>query len=202
GNASGPKDIRPIREKQYQLESIKIIAEYLNEAEYKYIVDERLFQMPTAKEYHAIFKFVFQRLDPGKDITKIEEIVNVLRWIKCVFETSQKSFGIHMHMKSRNLLYKLSGTCKHGQTFLTWEIIDQLEKEAEGEPAPFNPDTAFFSYITKAYNVFLEGEDDYSEMAEELDAAYEQSNAEIVAQTADLQKNVDALEKELNEMCE
>lgn len=47
-----------------------------------------------------------------------------------------------------------------------------MEREAEEVPAPFNPDNAFFTYVTKAYNVFLEGEDDYSEMAEELDAAY------------------------------
>ncbi|CAG8497301.1 5697_t:CDS:10 [Acaulospora morrowiae] len=203
GNASNlPKDIRPIREKQYQIESIKIIADYLNEAEYKYIVDERLFQMPTAKEYHAIFKFVFQRLDPGKDITKIEEIVNVLRWIKYPYahEISKSSLQAVGNVQTwPNLLGALRWLVEF---VATWEIIDQLEKEAEEEPSPFNPDTAFFTYITKAYNVFLEGEDDYTEMAEELDTAYEQSNAEIVNQTAELQKNVDTLEKELSEMNE
>ncbi|RHZ76465.1 hypothetical protein Glove_197g56 [Diversispora epigaea] len=203
GNANGlQKDIRPIREKQYQLESIKIIADYLNEVEYKYVVDERLFQMPTAKEYHAIFKFVFQRLEPGKDIAKIEEIVNVLRWLKYPYshEISKSSLQAVGNAQTwPNLL----GALRWLVEFLaTWETIDQLEKEAEEEPAPFNPDTAFFTYVTKAYNVFLEGEDDYSEMAEELDVAYEQSNADIVVQTAELQKKVDELEKEMNEMNE
>lgn len=92
GNANGglQRDIRPIREKQFQMESIRVIVNYLNEAGYKHTVDERLFQMPTAKEYHAIFKFVFQRLEPGKDIPKIEEIVNILRWMKCVLYEALK----------------------------------------------------------------------------------------------------------------
>ncbi|CAG8520885.1 5442_t:CDS:10 [Diversispora eburnea] len=187
GNANGlQKDIRPIREKQYQSESIKIIADYLNEVEYKYVVDERLFQMPTAKEYHAIFKFVFQRLEPGRDIAKIEEIVNILRWIKYPYshEISKSSLQAVGNVQTwPNLLGALRWLVEF---IATWETIDQLEKEAEEEPAPFNPDTAFFTYVTKAYNVFLE----------------EQSNADIVVQTAELQKKVDELEKEMNEMNE
>ncbi|CAG8720562.1 2306_t:CDS:2, partial [Racocetra fulgida] len=148
------KDIRPIREKPFQVDSIDIIYAYAIE-KLGFQGELKDFKINTSKDYYTLFKLVYQRLDHGKDITKIDEIATALRELS---------------------------------------IEDQEDEIEEGG---FNPDSAFFKYATTAYNLFLGGDDDYSEAAYEFDAAYD-----IIAKSAEVQKEVEELEKQLNEMSE
>ncbi|CAG8787093.1 21542_t:CDS:10, partial [Dentiscutata erythropus] len=193
------KDIRPIRDKPFQVDSIDIVYTYAKE-KLGFQGEFKDFKINTSKDYFTLFKLVYQRLDHGKDITKIDEIATALRELRYPFANDITKSMLQAVGSVQSWPHLLGAMRWLVEYVATLESIEDQEDEVE--EGVFNPDSAFFKYATTAYNLFLNGDDDYSEAAYEFDAAYDQSNADIIAKSAEVQKEVDELEKQLNEMSE
>ncbi|CAG8628405.1 20029_t:CDS:10 [Cetraspora pellucida] len=193
------KDIRPIRDKPFQVDSIDIIYTYAKE-KLGFQGEFKDFKINTSKDYYTLFKLVYQRLDHGKDITKIDEIATALRELRYPFVNDITKSMLQAVGSVQSWPHLLGAMRWLVEYVATLESIE--DQDDETEEGGFNPDSAFFKYATTAYNLFLGGDDDYSEAAYEFDAAYEQSNADIIAKSAEVQKEVEELEKQLNEMSE
>ncbi|KAF0548789.1 Kinetochore protein NDC80 [Gigaspora margarita] len=193
------KDIRPIRDKPFQVDSIDIIYTYAKE-KLGFQGELKDFKINTSKDYFTLFKLVYQRLDHGKDITKIDEIATALRELRYPFANDITKSMLQAVGSVQSWPHLLGAMRWLVEFVATLESIEDQDDEVE--EGGFNPDSAFFKYATTAYNLFLNGDDDYSDALDEFDAAYDQSNADIIAKNAEVQKEVDELEKQLNEMNE
>ncbi|CAG8765199.1 12791_t:CDS:10, partial [Gigaspora rosea] len=193
------RDIRPIRDKPFQVDSLDIIYTYAKE-KLGFQGELKDFKINTSKDYFTLFKLVYQRLDPGKDITKIDEIATALRELRYPFANDITKSMLQAVGSVQSWPHLLGAMRWLVEYVATIESIEDQDDEVE--ESGFNPDSAFFKYATTAYNLFLNGDDDYSDALDEFDAAYEQSNADIIAKNAEVQKEVDELEKQLNEMNE
>ncbi|CAJ0908176.1 7916_t:CDS:10 [Entrophospora sp. SA101] len=169
------KDPRPLRDKQYQAESIQVIILYLKKSRYPGSIDERKLQVPTVKDYHNIFRFLYKKLE-NKDIPKIEEISTILKEIKYP----------HANDVSKSALQAVGNV--H-----TWPAL-------LGDGGEIDKDLIFFNYVIKAYGIYLSGGDDFSEAEQEIVAVYERNNSEIITKNTNLQNEINELEKELTEL--
>jgi SMC interacting uncharacterized protein involved in chromosome segregation len=64
------------------MESINLIIEFLRNSNYPYPIEQRNLSSPIAKDFLNIFRFLYNRLEPYKDILKTEDIAGALKIIK------------------------------------------------------------------------------------------------------------------------
>jgi len=79
-----------------------------------------------------------------------------------------------------------------------WERIEEIEIEQH----EMTLESAFFNYLSSAYELFLNGADEFPEQEEELAVNFDFMCENLVKHNDELQKTVDELEKELNQMNE
>ena len=64
------------------MESINLIIEFLRNSNYPYQIEQRNLSSPIAKDFLNIFRFLYNRLEPYKDILKTDDIAGALKTIK------------------------------------------------------------------------------------------------------------------------
>lgn len=64
------------------MESINLIIDFLRNSNYPYPIEQRNLSSPIAKDFLNIFRFLYNRLEPYKDILKTEDIAGALKAIK------------------------------------------------------------------------------------------------------------------------
>nr|CAG8491801.1 8338_t:CDS:10 [Entrophospora candida] len=192
------KDPRPLRDKQYQAESIQVIILYLKKSRYPGSIDERKLQVPTVKDYHNIFRFLYKKLE-NKDIPKIEEISTILKEIKYPHANDVSKSALQA-VGNVHTWPALLGALRWMVEFLmTIENLDEPNYDT-GEGGEIDKDLIFFNYVIKAYGIYLSGGDDFSEAEQEIVAVYERNNSEIITKNTNLQNEINELEKELTEL--
>src|SRR5271170_2923824 len=78
------KDPRPVKDKTYMANCQRNILDYLISANYPVPISLKTLQVPTAKDFATIFKFLYNRMDPNYQfVKKIEdEVVSCLKALK------------------------------------------------------------------------------------------------------------------------
>ncbi len=197
------KDLRPVRDKQYQQQCIRHIVDYLQSSGYPHQVVQKTLQTPTQKEFVSIFKYLYAKLDPRYHfVKKIDEDVQYcMKALKYPFasDISRSQLAAvgspHSWPNMLAMLSWLVETIVMTDKLLTGEI----EPEEVGDN---HSEKIFFNYLTKAYQVFLAGADDFSEMEKELEQAFDKRNGHILSEIERLGDDNDRLEKELADMNE
>ncbi|KAJ3112639.1 kinetochore-associated Ndc80 complex subunit ndc80 [Physocladia obscura] len=200
GVSTGPiviaKEPRPIREKQWQANSIRTLINFLVQAGFNLPVSPKTLQAPSAKDFAAIFKFLYAQLDPHYVFVKKfeEEVPVILRGLRYPFSDQISKSHLHsvgsMHAWPTLL------------AMLIWivELImlcDQMDKQADFDDQDENAQSEklFFEYLTKSYVVFLEGGDG-DEMDKQLATDFDRKNEKIFKEVEKLQAEHDVLNKE------
>lgn len=82
GNAG--RDPRPVRDKQYQIQCIRNVVEFLAEAGYPQPVTNKTLAAPSTKDFLSIFKWLYNRLDPHYEFGKKvdDEIVPCMKALR------------------------------------------------------------------------------------------------------------------------
>ncbi|KAJ3391310.1 kinetochore-associated Ndc80 complex subunit ndc80 [Entophlyctis sp. JEL0112] len=191
------KDPRPIRDKQWQANAIRGLISFLVQAGFNQIpVSPKTLQAPSAKDFAAIFKFLYAQLDPHHLFVKKfeEEVPAILKGLKYPFcDQISKS-----HLQSVGSMHAWPSLL----AMLSWmvELIlccDQMDSQIEIEEDPSaQGEKVFFDYLTKAYSTFLAGDDDYDNMDNELIANFDRKNEKIVKDIEKLKSEYDVLSKE------
>ena len=78
------KDPRNVRDKAFQQNCIRIILNYLGNRGYPHQVSAKTLQTPTGKDFQAIFRFLYAKLDPAYIFQKKfeEEVSALLKGLK------------------------------------------------------------------------------------------------------------------------
>lgn len=83
-SSAPPKDPRPIRDKSFQLESIKTLVDFLAKAGYDRPISAKILTAPSSKDFQQIFKFLYLMIDPTYDFGKKfeEEVPSLIKAIR------------------------------------------------------------------------------------------------------------------------
>lgn len=184
-------DPRNYADKHFLNDSIRTLMKYLIEHNFDYNIPAKNLTRPSNKEFTAIVLFLFRQYDPNYTLTgKFEDEVVAMF----------KQIGYPCQISRANIT--AAGT-PHAWPYLlaalVW-LVDLLEYEELLGPGGFGTShadpserderaatqTAFYSYLSQAYALFMVGEDDrYAELEEKFVHGFESRNLlikdEIVA---------------------
>ncbi|KAI8806344.1 HEC/Ndc80p family-domain-containing protein [Cladochytrium replicatum] len=204
GGPCGPpsKDPRNLRDKQWQANAIRTLIQFLVQSGFSQAVSIKTLQSPTAKDFQAIFKFIYQKIDEHYVYQKKfeEEVPTILKGVRYPYAD-----GI-----SKSNLYAV-GSMHAWPLFLgvlIWmvELVlcgDKISVDGDGDLDEMivdgqKVDHTFYDYLIRSYDNFLEGTDDFETMDAELMETFDQKNEKIIAEIERFKKATATLEKELN----
>eukprot|EP00164_Ancoracysta_twista_P008580 GFYU01012446.1.p1 GENE.GFYU01012446.1~~GFYU01012446.1.p1 ORF type:complete len:596 (+),score=258.35 GFYU01012446.1:138-1925(+) len=150
-------DPRPVQDKAYMSESIRMLIQYLTEHYYDRPLSPKLFQAISSKEFFYIVQFLYNQIDPAFEYPdKPEEgVIAIFKKLRYPFTITKGSL--------------VSVGTKHAWppllAALRWlaEILMYEEDVMEKDPGSFGisgDQSEFFEYTTKAYVSFLNGIDE------------------------------------------
>ena len=194
------KDPRPIRDKYFKDQSVHKIIAFLQDSGYPQHVVQKTLTTPTQKEFVSIFQYLYHKFDPNfQFVRKIDEdVLFCLKALKYPFtDTISRSqlMAVGSPHSWPNMLAVLTWMVE------TLGVMDRLLKDEipVEECEVDNPDKLYFDhFLTKAYQVFLAGADDYTEMEKELENESDKQNETTLAEIERLEDDNERLDKELH----
>lgn len=196
------KDPRPIRDKQWQNSSIRSLIQFLTQVNYPHPISQKMLLAPSSKDFQTIFRFLYAILDPNYKYEKKfeDEVPIILKGLRYPFEINKS------HLASVGAPHSWPSYL----AVLIWmmELImccDRLDRPEDYEDAVSATDSKhleklFLEYLTKAYSVFLDGEDNFEAMDQELLDKFDMKNSEIIFKINQLEQHNVILDKEWNEL--
>lgn len=199
------KDVRPLRDRNWQADSIRHICNTILAMGFKEpILMGKTFQPPSSKEFKSIFKFIYYQIDPNYVFQKRfeDEFIIILKNLRYPFvDQISKS-----HLYSVGSM--MSWPCLLGALIWMVELVALLSQintkmkafDADNDTIESKPENIFFNYLTKAYSLFLSGNDDYEKTDNEFMQNISRKNEVIEKEISALNKTNDILGKEWNEL--
>jgi kinetochore protein NDC80 len=151
------------------MKSIHQLVEYLVEHGYNQPISTKILTAPSSKDFFLIFQFLVNQLDPNFQYIqqKPEEdcpmIFKLLKYPVAVSKRSLLSVGSPHTWPA--LLAALAWFVELLQYYSKWVEIYNTESEDDDS-------RIFFQYLTNAYKSFLEGEDSFTALDQELEEKY------------------------------
>ncbi|KAJ2787689.1 kinetochore-associated Ndc80 complex subunit ndc80 [Coemansia interrupta] len=208
----GVKDPRPIKDRSFLLNAQNRIMSCLSSRGYSGILTPKTLVTPTVKDFQTIFRFLYTQLDPRYSFTKkfVDEALSVLRGIRYPYVGNiTKS-----HIYAAGSMSTWPGLL----AMLLWmvELIEAVslmtnpkayaslgapesEDSESREPAQF-VDRVFFDYLSQAYPIWLETGEESAELESMLADQFEQKNASLINETADVEKRLADAKKQLENL--
>ena len=209
------KDPRPLRDKNFQIAIQQEIYDYLHSQKFdvqtNHPISLKSLRQPTQKDFVFIFRWLYQRMDPGYKFSRsIEhEVYAILRTIQYPYlETINKSqisaVGGSSWPKFLGMLHWLINTNKRLDVYLKkvdLSLISQNtqdltvlrqpigtfdEQEDKQEKYELIVERLFIDYIVQSYKSFLQLDDDYSQYMKELELGFEKFSQIIRSDIADI----------------
>ncbi|AET39107.1 kinetochore-associated Ndc80 complex subunit NDC80 Ecym_4024 [Eremothecium cymbalariae DBVPG len=196
------RDPRPLRDKNYQSVLHQDIFDYLQtqkfDLETGHSISLKSLKQPTQKDFIYIFRWLYQRLDPGYAFKRSleSEVYSILKTIHYPYlDTINKSQisavgGSNWH-KFLGMLHWLVNTNKRLDSCLqkldeskTTQVTQDItvlnqpvstldEQDEKHEQYELMVERLFIDYISKCYKSFINMEDDFSPFKEELEIGFD-----------------------------
>eukprot|EP00897_Mesotaenium_endlicherianum_P005743 jgi/Mesen1/5197/ME000258S04289 len=180
-------DPRPLSDKGYQQTCIRTLITYLTQHGYDHAISPKLLTTPTSKEFTHIVQFLFKKMDPNiKFAGKIEDDVPLLfKRLSYPFQISKSAlYAVGSPHTWPGLLAALTWLVE----LLVYEEAAEQVKEA-GVSFDDNGQKLFFDYVGKAYQHFMEGDDENCELLQkQLERTFQERDAEIAAEVDRLEQ--------------
>ncbi|KAF8487646.1 HEC/Ndc80p family-domain-containing protein [Gautieria morchelliformis] len=202
------KDNRPIRDKQFQILEQKQILKFLAEAQFPGNITMKTLQSPTSKDFQTVFRWLFEILDPCYVLCKgnkkfDDEIIPTLKyhrypaadqinikWMQAVGSMhAWPSMLAVLHWMTLLCLVKTSYASSDDPTVQNKGLVPEFFGEEHNN-------TLAFEYYVEAYDVFLQGSDDFSVQDQELEDRYAKRNQAILHERDQLKEELRQLQKE------
>ncbi|KAI9503942.1 HEC/Ndc80p family-domain-containing protein [Coemansia spiralis] len=198
----GVKDVRAIKDRHFQAKAQQRIMNYLSTHAYPGMLTPRTLAMPTAKDFQAIFRFLYAQLDPRYAYLKKfeDDALTILRGIYYPYVGNISKSHIH----SAGSMTTWPGLL----AMLLWlveliECVTQMNPQGIDINDPEFKDSAqfvdrvFFDYLSRAYPVWLDSGDEPPELEAALAKQFEQKNAHLIQETADVERRLADAKTEL-----
>ncbi|AMD23003.1 HHR234Cp [Eremothecium sinecaudum] len=201
-NGSQVRDPRPLRDKNYQSVLQQEIFEYLQfqrfDIDTGHPISLKSLKQPTQKDFIYIFRWLYQRIDPGYAFKKSleNEVYSILRTIHYPYlETINKSqisavggsnwhkflgmlhWLVNINKRLDTCLQKLdeSKTSQITQdvTILNLPVTTLDEQDEKHEQYELMVERLFIEYISKCYRSFINMEDNFTPFRQELEIGFD-----------------------------
>ncbi|KAI9102541.1 HEC/Ndc80p family-domain-containing protein [Phlyctochytrium arcticum] len=199
GSTFGAKDPRAKSDKQWQQSAIRNIINFLTNAGYaESAISPKSLASPTTKDFQSIFRFLYAQLDPTYVFQKKfeEEVPQLMRGLRYPFaEQLSKSHliqpaTIHAWPNMLAMLTWMVELICCGDTMDNENYLD-LDIGVEVQP-----EKMFFKYVIEAYAIFLQGDDNFEYMDDELMENLDRKNDKVKKDIERLQNESDTLQNE------
>ncbi|KAI7834843.1 HEC/Ndc80p family-domain-containing protein [Kickxella alabastrina] len=203
-NGGGVKDPRPIKERAYQAKAQQRIISFLSTRGYQGILTPKTLATPTVKEFQTIFRFLYAQLDPryvyGYQKKFEDDALHILRGIHYPYVGNiSKS-----HIYSAGSMSTWPGLL----AMLLWmveliECVTQMNpqdidiNDPEFKDSAQFVDRVFFDYLSQAYPVWLDSGEEPAELESILANQFEQKNANLIQETAEIERRLANAKTEL-----
>ena len=184
---------------------MRTLIEFLTYHNYDHAISPKILSSPSGKDFNNIVQFLFRLIDPNLSCPgKFEdEVIQMFKYIRYPYNISKNGLSAvgspHSWPQLLASLMWLIELLEYDE-----EVMNNNEDEMNdfGElDDPSATEKVFFSYLRKAYVSFLGGDDDaYNDLTDEFTQAFQSKNADIVAQTQNLEDQNNELLKEIAEV--
>jgi len=185
---AGQKDTRPVNEKGYKEYAIKKIINYLIEHNFDMTVTPKLLAQPTQKLFVAIMQFFFQQLDEkfswseGGYEEDVPRIFKMLKYPHNINKSALKSLSSSVTWPS------VLAAVEFLVNLLTFDEMVHGDEDAGLSFEQEEHEKLFFQYLEKAYERFLDGENEFEALEEQLAVHFAEQNGQIEADISMLQQ--------------
>ncbi|KAM4745074.1 kinetochore protein NDC80 homolog isoform 2-T2 [Anableps anableps] len=176
GGTEKIKDSRPLHDKSFVQQCIRLLHEFLTEQGYPGTLSAKTLQSPSTKEFVKMFEFIYRQLDPTFEMpnSKVEEevpaLLKALRYPFVLSKCSMYSVGApHTWPQALGALMWLIDNVKINWSLSKQELLlsDFCEDTANiEEGAEYNK--LFLDYMAETYSKFMRGEDVFEDEDEAL----------------------------------
>lgn len=207
------KDPRPLRDRGFQMETIKNLIAFLAKSSYPYPLSQKLLVAPSARDFQSIFKFIYSQIDPTYEWSKKfeEEVLPVMKALRYPWA----------HELSKSQLYAVGSM--HAWPgllgMLGWmvdlvnccDILDSTTSTSFNNNNNSNNNTAystseatnerlFYQYLIESYKLFLEGSDNFDSLLSVLEEGIEGRNYKVKEEIKKLSSKLPSAEEELQSL--
>ncbi|KAJ1949456.1 kinetochore-associated Ndc80 complex subunit ndc80 [Linderina macrospora] len=206
-NGSGVRDPRPLKNRAFQSKAQQTILDYLSTHAYPGLLTPKTLVTPTVKDFQAIFKFLYMKLDPKYMYgAKFEDdALQILRGVKYPY--------VGNISKSQLFSAGSMSAWPSLMAMLLWlvELIESVELMAQQEESKMDDETGessqfvdrvFFDYLAQAYPVWLDSGDEPPELEQSLAAQFEQKNEHLTQAAKDIEGQLEIARAELKALKE
>jgi kinetochore protein NDC80 len=191
------KELRPIRDRNFQNQSISTLLTHLIQTGYDAPISAKLLTAPSSKDFQSIFKFLYGQLDPSYVLDKKfeDEVPVLMKGLKYPFanEISKSQLQAVGSMHTWPILLAM----------LVWmvELIQLCTDDSASQSDTSNNDI-FLQYLFESYKRFLAGIDDNRDVLEKLEGSFDAQNQSVLSELQEWAAKLDKLEGTATEMNE
>lgn len=199
-NAARLPDPRNTTDKNVLNQNVKKLSAFLNEKGFEGASSAKILVRPTSKDFQDIVLFLLQTLDPNYKLTgKLDdEFISVFKWLGYPFTINKSSITA---VGSPHSWPSLLGALVWLVDLLTYSERTK-EEEAQLEDAdPSASVSGFYSYLGKAYRLFLAAKDEqYGLLEDQFVKAFEDKDILIMDQLETIDKRNGAIVAEIEQV--
>lgn len=184
--------------------SIRSLIDYLTKHNFDYSISPKILSRPAVKDFNNIVMFLFKQIDSNYISTgKLEdEVVSVFKHLGYPIQISKSNIAA---VGSPHAWPSLLASIMWLIELLAYDEETALSSNEEVDIDNNNEDIVsgkpFFSYLRKAYSLFLSGEDEqYSEVEEEFISNIESKNTQLRDEISILERRNSSLQNEIEEV--
>ena len=197
-------DPRNVSDKAYMTSSIRALIEYLTQHSFDHAISPKILTRPAVKDFNNIVHFLFQQIDPNFVCTGNfgDEVISMFKYLRYPFQISKTNLvavGSPTAWPAllATIMWLIELLKYDGEACAQYSAQD-VETEVDD---PASADKAFFTYLSKAYECFLGGDDNaYAQLETEFVNAFETLNDVISEQLASYEEKNRVLSEEIAEM--
>ncbi|KAG9306662.1 hypothetical protein G9A89_004209 [Geosiphon pyriformis] len=202
--SSGLSVERPsFRNKNWQQTAIKEIIEALESWNYPNSISIKTLQSPSTKDFQSIFKFLYERIDPSikwESNSRFDDLLlALLQGMRCPFvpEIRKQTLAAVGSMHSWPILLGMLKWLQETASYWIYLSNEYQKVDIEEEKTL---DQHYFDYLAEAYKIFLEGDDDFSELDQALRNIAGRQSGETLFEIEELKNSKYELEQEMDEL--
>ncbi|GBG34364.1 Kinetochore protein NDC80-like [Hondaea fermentalgiana] len=190
-------DPRPLNEKSFRAQCIETLIRFLSEHNYDQALSPKILHRPTGKDFEHVVIFLFRMLDPSRKFgSKVaDEVTVMMKGLRYPFNISKTSLAA---VGSPHTWPALLASLVWLVELLEYDELAGLSEDDDDDASEEDIDRIFFTYIRKAYQCFLCGDDNrYEELDAELAGKFRERDVVIEEEITDLERKRSDLGQDL-----
>mmetsp|Transcript_76 Transcript_76/g.130 ORF Transcript_76/g.130 Transcript_76/m.130 type:complete len:634 (-) Transcript_76:159-2060(-) len=207
GNRPGAKaDPRPVSDKSHMQQCIRNLICFLTEHGFDQAISPKLLSTPTSKDFQHILTFLVRQIDPAFAFEKRfeDEVPLLLKTLRYPFTISKSALHAvgspHTWPTLLAVLSWILELLQYDDVAQNTKLLSGAEDEEDEQTGGQFGKDLFFGYVSRTYDAFLGGDDEFTELEDELSAVFELRDASCESRVHQLEEENEKMRFEIEEL--